>query len=125
MSDTQRIIELLEDDRKVRETRQQKVDEQFEHLHNCIHNIDNNISGISSYFIGMDAKEHIIQHAKFKENEEMMNHIRKAVWGSIISIVFAVIVAITQYTAAAAQKDLASQVAELAKQVKPEKTDKK
>lgn len=112
----QKIIEFLENDRLSREERQRKVDEQFTTLNDAMCKIDQKLNGMNSYFIGMDPKEHILAHAKLKENEEMMSHVKKAVIGSVISFIFAVIVAVSQYTAAQAQKDLAAQVAELTKQ---------
>lgn len=114
MQDLQKIIDLLEQDRCDRLERQRHVDEQLQKIGTSINNI-------TPFFIGIDPQQHIVQHTKFAEQEEMLKHIKKAVWGSIISIVFAAFVAFTQYTASSAQKELAAQVAELTKQTKSSK----
>lgn len=114
--DTKVIIQLLTADKQLRDARQEKTDASMEHLHECVHNIDVNVSGIKSYFIGIDPQKHIIHHVRMEETAQMNSNIKKAVVGALVSMAFTGVMAFMQWTSVQAQKDMQTQITEIVKQ---------
>lgn len=114
--DTKVIIQLLNADKQARDERQQKTDAQMEHIHECVHNIDVNVTGIKSYFIGIDPQKHIIHHVRMEETSQMNSNIKKAVVGALVSMAFTGVMAFMQWTSVQAQKDMQMQIADIVKQ---------
>ncbi len=116
MTDLQRIIDLLEEDRASREERQRHLDARIDELQSAINRLNQNSANQDQYFIGLTPREHILQHAKIQDAEEIAKGVRMSFYGAIISVIIALAVALAQYVSSSAQQDLAEQVAVIAKQ---------
>lgn len=116
--DTKVIIALLQAAKESSEAQNDKIGAEMEHLHDCVHTIDENVKGIKAYFIGIDPQKHIIHHVKMEENEQLSKDIRKAVWGAIVSVIFTGLMAFFSWTTIKAQEDLKEQIAEVIKEQK-------
>lgn len=116
--DTKVIIALLQAAKAAGDAQNTKIGAEMEHLHTCVHNIDENVKGIKAYFIGIDPQKHIIHHVKMEENEQLSRDIRKAVWGAVVSMIFTGLMAFFSWTSIKAQEDLKLQIAEVIKEQK-------
>lgn len=114
--DIKMIISLLESDRHDRDERQRKTDASFEHLHTCIHSIDENIRNSKSFFMGIEPQEHILHHARIEENAKIVRDMKKAAWAAAVSVIFTALMAFMSWTGNQAQKDIQAQIAEIIKQ---------
>lgn len=100
----------------------------MKHLHECVHDIGEQVNGIAVYFAGMQPQVHILDHAKlqqlFLDKDEATRTRKTAVLGIVTSVVTAVILATGAYLVTATQRDLQRQIQEIAaeaKLVKPER----
>lgn len=95
--------------------------EDMQHLHDCVHEIGDQVKSLTVYFDGQTPAVHIMDHAKLKElleeRKESVKTRNTALISIATSVITAFIVAVGAYSVNSIQKDLKLQIQELVKQV--------